>query len=167
MLSKRYWNLSCTKKRFLYQSELEITCLQKHYKNWLGCETEVTARVSITSYIRISSLSGRKIICMHLTCFQSSITICMDSNYGQRVFFFKQRSLLKKKKNYGQRDLRGMTESSHHSARTSRSVLLSVWKLWSTIPHLSNKSPSTVPFHTAYRLVFEIFDFPFHLDSNY
>ena len=145
MLSKRYWTLSCTKKGFLYQSELEITCLQKHYKNWLDCETEDTARVSITSS---SSSSGRKIICMHLNCFQSSITICMDSDYGQR-------------------DLKGMTESSHHSARTSRLVLLSVWKLWSTIPHLSNESPSTVPFHTAYRLVFEILDFPFHLSGNY
>ena len=117
MLSKRYWNLSCTKKGFLYQSELEITSLQKHYKNWLDCENEVIARVSITSYIRSSSLSGRKIICMHLTCFQSSITICMDSNYEQR-------------------DLRGMTESSHHSARKSRSVLFSVWKLLRAIPHL-------------------------------
>ena len=148
MLSKRYWNLSCTKKGFLYQSELEITCLQKHYKNWLDCETEVNERVSITSYIRSSSLSRRKIICMHLTCFQFSITICMDSNYGQR-------------------DLRGMTESSHHPARTSRSVLLSVWKLWRTIPHTSNESPSTIPFHTAYRLVLEIFDFLFHLSGNY
>ena len=28
-----------------------------------------------------------------------------------------------------------------------------LWKLWSTIPHISNESPSAVPFHTAYRLV--------------
>ena len=46
---------------------------------------------------------------MHLTCFQSSITICVDGSHGQH-------------------DLRGqgMTESSHHSARTSRSVLPTV-----------------------------------------
>ena len=130
MLSKRYWNLSCTKKGFLYQSELEITSLQKHYKNWLDCENEVIARVSITSYIRSSSLSGRKIICMHLTCFQSSITICVDSSHGQH-------------------DLRGqgMTESSHHSARTSLSVLPTVKTLKYHTSHIEWKSIRTTFSH--------------------
>ena len=88
---------------------------------------------------------------MHLTCFQSSITICMDSNYGQR-------------------DLRGMTESSHHSARTSRSVRLSVCACENfEVPYLTDQMkvlPQNL-FHTAYRLVLEIFDFLFYLSGNY
>lgn len=150
MLSKRYWTLSCTKKGFLYQSELEITCLQKHYKNWLDCEIEVTARVwsrSRAIYV-VPVYQGQK----------SSVCTWLVFNPLLRFVW----TAVMDNMTWGDREWRNLPIIP----RAHLVQFCPLWKLWSTIPHISNESPSTVPFHTAYRLVLEIF-FLFHLSGNY